>query len=45
MSDDSTWMVLGLADSTVRVCSLSEKMKLKMIKQLPDLELLDKESG
>ena len=36
--------MLGLADSTVRVCSLSEKVKLKMIKQLNELELLDKES-
>lgn len=44
ISDDSTWLVLGLADSTVRVCSLSEKTKLKMIKPLQDLELLDKES-
>jgi hypothetical protein len=38
-------MVLGLADSTVRVCSLSEKVKLNIIKPLQDLELLDKESG
>lgn len=45
MSDDSTWLVLGLADSTVRVCTLSEKAKLKMIKPLSDLESLDKESG
>lgn len=45
ISDDSTWIVLGLSDSTVRVCSLADKMKLKVIKQLQDLELLDKESG
>lgn len=45
ISDDSSWLVLGLSDSTVRVCSLADKMKLKMIKQLQDLELLDKESG
>lgn len=44
ISDDSTWLSLGLADSTVRICTLSEKMKLKLIKPLNDLELLDKES-
>jgi len=44
LSDDSTWLVLGLADSTVRVCSLSENANLKTLKQLNDLEMLDKES-
>ena len=44
ITDDSTWLVLGLADSTVRVCTLSEKQKLKLIKPLHDLESLDKES-
>ncbi len=44
VTDDSTWLVLGLADSTVRVCTLSEKQKLKLIKPLQDLESLDKES-
>lgn len=44
ISDDSTWLVLGLSDSTVRVCTLSEKMKLKILKPLQELEVLDKES-
>lgn len=45
ISDDSTWIVLGMADSTVRVCTICEKLKLKMLKPLQELELLDKESG
>ena len=44
ITDDSTWLVLGLADSTLRVCTLSEKQRLRLIKPLPDLEALDKES-
>ncbi len=44
ITDDSTWLALGLNDSTVRVCTLSEKNKLKLLKPLQELEILDKES-
>jgi transcription initiation factor TFIID subunit 5 len=44
ISEDSTWLILGLADSTVRVCTICDKLKLKTIKALHDLETLDKES-
>lgn len=44
LSDDSLWLAIGLADSTIRVFTLAEKAKLKPIKPLLDLEILDKES-
>jgi transcription initiation factor TFIID subunit 5 len=44
LSDDSTWLVLGLSDSTIQVCTLAEKKKLELLKPLHDLEGLDKES-
>lgn len=45
MSDDSAWLALGLSDSTIRITAVNEKIKLKTIKPIQDLELLDKESG
>ena len=44
MSDDSSWLALGLSDSSVRICTLNQKLKLKSLKPLQDLESLDKES-
>ena len=45
ISDDSAWIALGLSDSSIRISSVNEKVKLKTLKPIQDLEVLDKEAG
>jgi len=44
ISDDSTYLALGLSDSTIKVYTLAGNKKLMLMKPFHELENLDKES-